>query len=678
MKRLFLIRLLFGVCLATMSVSAQEPRPAPAATEAKVEKKEKTREAEALFVRDKVWNIHIIVTPEEWKKIEPPQPTAPIFPAGNAGSGAGRPGFPQIEFPEVRAIFEFEGQPVGEIGLRYKGNSTYMAARNTLKKSFKVDFNQFNKKLRFHGLTKLNLNNNLLDSSQMREALSYDLFRWAGVPAGRTSFARVSLSVAGEYDKKYLGLYTLVEQVDERFLRNHFGSDDGLLLKPQMVRGLPYLGENWQSYIKPYEAKNKPPTAESQRFIAFTKLVNEASDAEFRDQIRTFMDVRAFVRFIAVNGLLVNMDSILAMGQNYYIYHDTVEDQFHWIPWDLNMALGGFPAGSAEQMTNLSLKHPHTGEHGLIDRLLGMDEVKADFLAQTKELADKLLRPGLLNSEIEKLKAAIRPAIAEESAQSLAAFDQAIDQTLPEYLKAAPSGFARPTGFGRPGGLPGLGIPLKAFFAPRAIAVQKQLAGKTEGYVSQFGGFGRGGPGRGGLMMPPGGGFNFGEMFASRLMQAADADRDQRLSKAELVDAATRWFGDWNTAKKRALDTEALARRLGNFFVLPSEMPELPGGMMPPALPAGGPSRMMAQNFLAAGDVNHDHQFTQIELTNAFSRWFRQWDENHDQALTLDELGKGLRPMMLPPGFGPPQATPVSPTATAPPKTTSKSKVMHK
>ena len=54
-----------------------------------------------------------------------------------------------IDFPEVRATFEFEGQTVGEIGLRYKGASTYMAARNSAKKSFKLDFNQFVNKQKF-------------------------------------------------------------------------------------------------------------------------------------------------------------------------------------------------------------------------------------------------------------------------------------------------------------------------------------------------------------------------------------------------------------------------------------------------------------------------------------------------------------------------------------------------
>src|SRR5262249_51647080 len=152
-----------------------------------------------------------------------------------------------------------------------KGNSTFMAARNSLKKSFKLDFNQFVKKQKLFGLTKLNLNNNALDGSQIREAISYEIFRQAGVPAPRTAFARVYLTVPGQYDKKYLGMYTIVEQVDERFLQNHFASKDGLLLKPERIGAMPYYGEDWDKYAKPYDAKNDGTSAETKRFIALVK-----------------------------------------------------------------------------------------------------------------------------------------------------------------------------------------------------------------------------------------------------------------------------------------------------------------------------------------------------------------------------------------------------------------------
>ena len=48
----------------------------------------------------------------------------------------------------------------------------------------------------------------------MNEVLAYRLYRDAGVPAPRTSYVRVSITVPGLYDRAYTGLYILVENVD--------------------------------------------------------------------------------------------------------------------------------------------------------------------------------------------------------------------------------------------------------------------------------------------------------------------------------------------------------------------------------------------------------------------------------------------------------------------------------
>jgi spore coat protein H len=685
---------------------AQEPTPSNQDKEPKrKEKKTDASEADQLFQRDKVWTINLIVTSEEWKKIEPANTGGPGFgpppnqarpvtaPGSNAERGA-RFGPPQMDFPEVRATFEFEGQTVGEIGLRYKGNSTYMAARDLPKKSFKVDFNQFSKKQKFFGLTKLNLNNNMLDSSQMREALSYELFRQAGVPASRTAFARVYLTVTavtdvtavtGSTERRYLGLYTLVEQVDERLLRRSYADDNGLLLKPQMVRGLPYLGEDWNKYVQPYEAKNDPQPAEARRFIALTKLVNEGSDEAFRSQIRSFMDVNAFLRFLAVNALLVNMDSILAMGQNYYIYHDISEDQFHWIPWDLNMSFGGFPSGTTEQMLTLSLLHPHAGEHKLIDRLLAVPEIKTAYLGQLKEISAKIMRADYLNDEIEKLKQAIRPAIVEESLGALTQFDRAMAETIP--AQAGPERVTvplpNPDGPGRRGpgmGLMGMGgTPLKPFIARRISSVQEQLAGKSEGYTPQFGGPGgsRGGPGGfpGGLggfpggpdgpgsagrMLPFGG---LGFLLAPGMLLAADGNQDGKITKNELAAASKVWFRAWDTAKRKTLDAEALGNGLRQWLgqglgqgpgVLPfsPDMPpsNFPGGPRP-GMAMGRPNSMLAQAFLRTTDANKDGKLSAPEFNGAFAKWFGQWDADKSVTLNEAELRDGLSQLFRPPDF---------------------------
>lgn len=675
-KSLLLLVLVTGLAAPA---GAQAPTP---------KRKEKTAgapvlESDQLFQRDKVWTINLVVTPAEWKKIEPANTGGPGFgppskqarPAAGAGGNAAsgpRFGPPQVDFPEVRATFEFEGQTVGEIGLRYKGNSTYLAARDLPKKSFKVDFNQFNQQQKFFGLTKLNLHNNLLDGSQLREALAYELFRQAGVPASRTSFARVFLTITGEQERQYLGLYTLVEQVDERLLRHYYAAEDGLLLKPQMVRGLPYYGEDWSKYVQPYEAKNAPQPAEARRFMALTKLVNEGSDEEFRSQIRTFMDVNAFLRFLAVNALLVNMDSILATGQNYYIYHDLSEDQFHWIPWDLNMSFGGFPSGTPEQMMTLSLLHPHAGEHQLIDRLLAQPEIKAAYLEQLKQISAKIMRADYLIGEVEKLQQAIRPVIVEESLGALAQFDRAMAETMPVQA-------AQPARRSIPGG-PGMSwAPLKPFIARRISSIEEQLAGRSAGYTPQFGGpsAGRGGPGGfpggpdgpGGLGDGPGiipfG--SLGAMLAPVLMQAADGNHDGKLTKLEFTAASKGWFAAWDTAKRQTLDAEALGNGLRQWLghgpgrgdgMVPFPPPDQPPGDFPRGRPRGGPDRPLAQLFLQAADTNKDGKLSALEFNNTLAKWFGEWDADKNAALSEAELGDGLGQLFRPPDFSGPSAPP--------------------
>jgi hypothetical protein len=70
------------------------------------------------------------------------------------------------------------------------------------------------------------------DRSGLNEALAYRLFRDGGVPAPRTAYARVYVTVPGKHEKRYFGLYNLVEDVGRSFVEDHFKYSKGALLKP--------------------------------------------------------------------------------------------------------------------------------------------------------------------------------------------------------------------------------------------------------------------------------------------------------------------------------------------------------------------------------------------------------------------------------------------------------------
>src|SRR6202011_1683316 len=98
-------------------------------------------------------------------------------------------------------------------------------------------------------------------------------------------------TVPGKYEKEYLGLYVFIEQVDRTFLKDRFKNGKGLLMKPEGVRGVEYLGEDWHRHRARYPPKHEPSRKEAQRVIDFARLVFRADDEQFRKEIGPFLDV---------------------------------------------------------------------------------------------------------------------------------------------------------------------------------------------------------------------------------------------------------------------------------------------------------------------------------------------------------------------------------------------------
>jgi spore coat protein CotH len=313
-----------------------------------------------------------------------------------------------------------------------------------------------------------------MDSSKVREALAYAVFRAAGVPAPRTAFAEVVLNVPGRRTGDYLGLYTVVEQVDEQFLAAPFQDGGGLLLKPEGVRGLPYLGDDAAKYEKAYVAKRGASPEAWARLIELTRLIYEADEEEFRSEIGKYFDIYGFVPFLAANAMLSSLDSFVGLGHNYYLYLSPVTQKFSFIPWDLDLAFGGFSMyGSPEQTADLSVAHPHLGENKLIDRLLAMPEVKAAYLDEMRRLVAEVFTTEKLGADLAAVEALAKEPVAKE----LAAAHKRGDSTNPAL-------FGNMT----------VTLPIDVFLAKRAESVAAQLAGEREGYTPRATWFGFGAP----------------------------------------------------------------------------------------------------------------------------------------------------------------------------------------
>ena len=491
-----------------------------------------------------------------------------VAPKGKRNGVAGMSG---IDFEYVHAGLDFDGQTFADVAVRYKGNGTYLQSRDRDKKSFKIDLSEYHKDLKLAGVTKLNLHSGVTDASMMNEVLSHRLYRDAGLTAPRSSYARVYVTVAGKHERKYFGLYSLVEELDNAFALEHYKTKEGLFLKPATRDIFGYLGEDWEPYDQPYSPKGKPTPAQQKRVIDLARLVSKGSDEDFRARAGEYLNIEQMARYLAVTVWLSTLDSILGMGQNYYVYLHPATNKFEFLPWDLDHSFGQFPmGGTQEQRENLSLLQPWQGQIRFLERVYALPEFRKIYLARMAQYQESVFEPARFSQQVDELAKVIRPAVLEESAKKLERFDQVVagESVAPESFGFGPPGGGGPggpppggggIGFGGGGG-GGIGFggrggavkPIKAFVGPRAQSVRDQLAGKSQGMVRTAGGFGR--PGGGGPVGP-----GRGPSLDRALLDQFDTGKNGSLSQAEFRAGFARWFAAWNGNKSGQLTSAQLS-----------------------------------------------------------------------------------------------------------------------
>ena len=273
---------------------------------------------------------------------------------GGFARGRGRGGAPNLTTRDpmyVPVNVTYGGRTWTQVGMRYKGNSSLMAANASTsgKLPFRLDFDRYEdehsaiRNQRFYGFQKLTFSSNVADDTQLREALAVEVFRDRGVPAARAAFYRVYVDT-GSGDE-YWGLYTMIEDpADGAMLDAQMGGRSGNLYKPEG------RGANWST---PFDAESfgKKNNEKAADFTdvqgAVTALHAPRDDARmWRAALEARFDVDLFLQWLAVNTVIENWDAYGGLAHNYYLYSIPERTgQLRWIPWDHNFAFGAGPMG---------------------------------------------------------------------------------------------------------------------------------------------------------------------------------------------------------------------------------------------------------------------------------------------------------------------------------------------
>ena len=354
---------------------------------------------EEVFDANQVKRLDFVITSENWSlMMEDMDNLYGAFGSSSSAPGGAGPGgvvsFSDEDPMFIPASVFYEGTEWYKVGLRFKGNSSLASAwgAGILKLSFKLDFDEYEdeypqiKNQRFYGFKKLSLKNNYDDTSFMREKLSADILRDAGIPVSNTSFYTLYLDRGN--GPEYFGLYTLVEEIDDTLIDTQFSSDKGNLYKPE-DEGANFVEGTFNE--TGFDKKTNEDEADwgdiKNLFAALHSDLRTSDPSAWRGEVNAVFDTDIFLNYLAVNTVIQNWDTYGLMPHNYYLYNNPDNDKLTWIPWDYNEAL---QEGKRQGSLLLDFFNLESGEWPLIEYLFHdpvFKEVYDNFVQNTIDTA---------------------------------------------------------------------------------------------------------------------------------------------------------------------------------------------------------------------------------------------------------------------------------------------------
>ena len=372
-----------------------------------------------------------------------------------------------------------DGESYKNIAIRAKGNTSLSRVANygNDRYSFKIEFDHYNDATTYHGLDKLCLNNIIQDNTYMKDYLCYTMMNYAGVSSPLCSFAYITVN--GED----WGLYLSVEAVEDSFLERNYNGTGSLYKPDSMSMGggrgngkdfdqddfdfskfdkfnaensaetdtsdstdtssktdfqppqmgnfgggkgdkggfggmgsddvkLVYTDDDFDSYENIFDSvKTDITDSDKTRLINSLKVLNS-------DDAASTVDVDAVIKYFAVHNFVCNFDSYTgSMIHNYYLYEK--DGILSMIPWDYNLAFGGFVGGSdSTSMINFPIDSPVSGgdtdSRPMLAWIFADEEYTELYHEALSEFIANYFESGYFEEEIDRVTALISPYVEKD------------------------------------------------------------------------------------------------------------------------------------------------------------------------------------------------------------------------------------------------------------------------
>jgi spore coat protein CotH len=241
---------------------------------------------------------------------------------------------------DVPATVTVDGKTYKDVGVHFRGMSSYMMVPTGAKRSLNLSFDFVHKGQNLLGYRTVNLLNSHEDASFLHAVL-YSRIAQDYLPAPKAGLVRVVIN--GEN----WGVYSTAEQFNKDFAEDRFPLGKGARWKvpgsPGGQGSLDYLGDDPAAYQGIYELASKEDPKAWTDLVRLTRILNQTPPDRLEAALAPVLDVDGALKFLALEIALVNGDGYWTRTSDYSIYQDD-KGRFHLVPHDVNET---FSAGSS-------------------------------------------------------------------------------------------------------------------------------------------------------------------------------------------------------------------------------------------------------------------------------------------------------------------------------------------
>jgi hypothetical protein len=274
------------------------------------------------------------------------------------------------------------------VGIKYKGNSSYNI--NNTKNPMNIKLDYVNNGQSIDGYNVLKLSNGFRDPSFVREVLTYEMAR-EYMPSPKATYAKVTVNGT------LIGMYTCVQSIDDDFTNEKFYERKGPFFKVENT-GISVPGCMGQLGI----LEHYPDTNCYQRAYEMESTNDWTALGNFLDtlnnhftEVENVMDIDRTLWMMAFENLTVSLDGpINSIPHNFYLFKDN-NGRFSPLLWDMNMAFGTFTNGlpnpvQTSDLQELDIFHNSTdASNKLTTQVFSSDRYKRMYVAHMRTILNE-------------------------------------------------------------------------------------------------------------------------------------------------------------------------------------------------------------------------------------------------------------------------------------------------